>query len=104
MKHIFTANFIKQVLVFVFSLMEGMLLLRVILKLVAANPQTPFVEWVYSTTYPLVYPFLGMFPSGIQGLSYEIEFSTIVAMVMYAIVGYALLYFIGLLEKPKKKY
>ncbi|MCA9392460.1 YggT family protein [candidate division WWE3 bacterium] len=104
MKHLLSAKFVKQLLVFVFSMMEGMLLLRVVLKLVAANPESLFVNWIYNTTYPIVYPFLGMFPSGIQGLSYEIEFSTLTAMVIYAIVGYALLYFIGLLEKPKKKY
>jgi len=102
MKHIFTSTFIKQLVFFVVSLTEGFLLLRVALKFMGANPTTPFTSWVYDTTYSLVYPFLGMFPTGIKGVSIEIEFSTLFAMVMFAVLGYVVLYFIGIIERPKK--
>lgn len=76
--------------------------LRVLLKIMAANPEAIFVSWVYDTTHPLAAPFLGMFPSHINGVTMEIEFSTIFGMLMYSLVGYALIYFVNLLEKGGK--
>jgi uncharacterized protein YggT (Ycf19 family) len=104
MKHIVTGQFAKQLVVFIFILLEAFLVTRVLLKLFTANPAAQFVSWVYDLTYPFVNPFIGMFPNQINGIDYEIEFSTIFAMIIYALVGYAIIYFVSLLEKPKKKW
>ena len=102
MKKVFTAGFLKDVVIFIIGIAEAFLLLRIALKFTAANPDAPFVKWVYDTTYPLIYPFIGMFPSKITGIQVEIEFSTMFAMIIYVVLSYAVLSFISILEKPSR--
>lgn len=87
------------------SLMEGIVGLRVILKLMGASTAAPFVRWVYDTSKPLLYPFEGMFPSSqIGGVPFTIEFSALFALFVYVFIGYALqelVYYIGQLKYKK---
>ncbi len=96
---LFSASFLKQAIAYVFTLFEGFMALRVVLKLLAANPNAPFVKWVYGTTHPLVAPFLGMFPSQFEGSTIEIEFSTIFGMLMYSLAGFALIQLVNIVER-----
>ena len=65
--------------------------LRIILKLLGANAETPFVNWIYQTSSGLVAPFAGMFPSPVIEGGFIIEFSSIFALVVYSILGYLLI-------------
>lgn len=79
---------------FVISIVEGLIGLRVILKLFGAFSGAPFVNWVYETTNPLLQPFSGMFPSPrIEG-RFVIEFSALFALIIYALAGYLLTAFV----------
>lgn len=99
MMKIFSYEFLKQVVVYGFSLLEGFLTLRVILKIVSYDSDAVFVRWVFDLTQPLVTPFEGMFVPAVDGMYAHIEFSTVFGMLMYAILGYAVLYFIEILSK-----
>ena len=71
------------------SFMEGVIGLRVILKLMGASTSAPFVQWVYETSKPLLYPFEGMFPSShVGGVPFTIEFSALFALFAYVFIGY----------------
>ena len=71
------------------SFMEGVIGLRVILKLMGASTSAPFVQWVYETSKPLLYPFEGMFPSShVGGAPFTIEFSALFALFAYIFIGY----------------
>ncbi len=72
----------------VINLVEGLLLLRVSLKLLGARTTAPFVTWVYQTTEPLIAPFAGMFPAPQLTGGFVIEFSALFALLAYAFVGY----------------
>jgi hypothetical protein len=74
----------------VVGFVEVFILFRIILKLFGANPNTPFVTWVYETTRGLVAPFAGIFPSPVIEGGFVIEFSSIFALVIYALIGYFL--------------
>lgn len=76
---------------FLFGLIEGLLGLRVILKLFGANAAAPFVNWVYSVTAPLLGPFKGAFPAPALEGGFVIEFTALFAMLVYALVTYLLL-------------
>lgn len=76
---------------FLFGLIEGLLGLRVILKLFGANATAPFVNWVYSVTAPLLGPFKGAFPAPALEGGFVIEFTALFAMLVYALVAYLLL-------------
>jgi uncharacterized protein YggT (Ycf19 family) len=65
--------------------------LRFILKLFGANDANDFVGWVYDMSAVLLEPFRGIFPVEVIERQYVLEFSTLFAMVIYAILGMLLL-------------
>ncbi len=93
-----TTRMLPALVQVVASLVELVLGLRIVLKLFDANPSTPFVNWVYQTTQPLLTPFEGMFPSPTLTGGFVIEFSTVFALMAYAFIGYLLVEIIDLLE------
>jgi uncharacterized protein YggT (Ycf19 family) len=64
--------------------------LRLILRLFAADPGTPFVSWLYATSEPLISPFQGMFPSPTIDQGMVLEFSTIFAIFIYVLLAWLL--------------
>ncbi len=80
---------------------EGLISLRIILKLLGANISAPFVAWVYETSTPLLSPFEGMFPSPeIQG-GFVIEISALFALLAYSFLSYLLTEAVSTLESRK---
>ena len=73
------------------GMIEIALAIRFVLKLLGASASAPFVAWVYDGTQSLVAPFSGMFAPA-PGILTPFEFSTIVAVVAYAALGWVLLY------------
>ena len=78
------------------TIVEGFLALRFLLKLFGASATAPFVNWVYNMSDVLLQPFRGIFPSTIVQNRYVLEFSTIFAMVVYAIIALVLIWVINL--------
>lgn len=70
------------------GLIETLLGLRIVLKFLNASTISPFVNWIYETTDPLLKPFIGMFPSPEITNGFIIEFSSLFAITTYAIIGY----------------
>jgi hypothetical protein len=79
-----------------FGALESLLALRVILKLVAANPGNTFASLVYALSDLFVWPFVGLTvtPSA-EGIVIEIH--TIIAMVVYAILAWLLISLVNVL-------
>lgn len=84
------SRFLVYAINFVLAFVELFIVLRIILKLFGANPEAPFVSWVYETSRGLVAPFLGMFPAPTLTGGFVIEFSSIFALIVYAVFGYLL--------------
>lgn len=78
-----------QIIWFIFGLIEAMLGLRFIFKLIAVNPNNPFASLLYSVTDLLLTPFASLAgaPSA-DGM--VLELSTLLAMLVYAMFGWAL--------------
>lgn len=89
------------------AFIEGLIGLRVILKLMGASMSAPFVRWIYETSKPVLYPFEGMFPSTqVAGVPFTIEFSALFALFFYIVIGYIfqeILDFISELKYYKKE-
>lgn len=88
MRMLATPKFVVFLINLVASLVEGLLSLRVVLKLLGASTVAPFVRWVYETTQPLLAPFSGMFPSPRLPEGIVIEFTALFALMVYAFIGY----------------
>ncbi len=87
---LFGAALIISSLNFVVALAEILLGLRILLRLLAANPAAPFVNWVYDMSEPLLAPFANMFPSPTLEEGAVLEFSAIFAVIIYALIDYLL--------------
>ena len=73
-----------------FGILEGLIGLRFLLKMIASNPDTPFAHFVYTISYPFLYPFIGLTRViNIQGM--VIEFYDLVAMMVYALLAWVII-------------
>lgn len=59
------------------------------LKLFAANPGAPFVEWIYRSTDRIMQPFRGIFPAVQGGGRSVLDVSLLFAMLMYGLLALA---------------
>lgn len=80
------------------AVVEGFLALRFLFKLFGANGNSGFVQWVYDMSGALLAPFRGVFPTTVLENRYVLEFSTLFAMLMYAILALLLIWVINLLS------
>ncbi len=80
---------ITQLIYWVFALVEGLIAIRLILKVLGANPNAGFAQFIYGITTPLVAPFLGLFGNPAYQNSI-LELSSIVALVVYGLIAWLL--------------
>jgi uncharacterized protein YggT (Ycf19 family) len=79
---------VAQLVSLALVIVEGLLIVRIALLLLAANPDAGFSSWIYGLTAPLVAPFQGVFPSiGSGGQSIVLDTAAILAMIVYAILA-----------------
>jgi hypothetical protein len=71
---------------FLFGAIEVLILFRVILRLLAANPANPFAQLIYSLSLVFVGPFMNLVVQPAAGGS-VLEISSLIAMAVYAVVG-----------------
>jgi len=69
---------------------------RVFLKLIAANPQSGFANFVYSVTHPFLAPFAGL-TTAPSANGFVLEISSLIAMAVYAILFWIAIYVIHLI-------
>lgn len=73
----------------VFGVFVAMLLIRMLLKLLAANPDAPFTGFVYGVTNALLVPFHSLLPNWVSGQAI-FEPSVAIAIIVYALIGWML--------------
>ncbi len=83
-----TMNRVTKLIWLFFGVLEALIGLRIILKLIAANPANPFAQLVYGFTDLFLWPFYGLTATpAAQGMVLEI--SSIIAVVVYALLAWA---------------
>ena len=88
---------LTQTIYLVFGLIEALLLIRFVLKLLGADAQVGFAQLIYGITGVLVAPFVGLFGVSPAATGATVEPYTLVAMVVYAAVGWLLARIVWLL-------
>lgn len=84
-----TLSRVTQLIGFVFGLFVALILIRVLLSAIGANEANAFAQFIYSVTNPLVAPFAGLTGTP-QYAGAALEFSSIVAAIVYALLGWAI--------------
>lgn len=71
------------------GLLEGLLALRIFLKLIGANADSAFAALLYRFTDLFLFPFAGLVGAPAAG-GMVLEISTVIAMIVYALAAWAL--------------
>jgi uncharacterized protein YggT (Ycf19 family) len=76
-----------QIVWYILGILETLLLFRFVLKLLGANPNAGFTDFIYSITYFLASPFLAVFRVSkvIEGSYFE--WATLLAMLVYYVIA-----------------
>jgi uncharacterized protein YggT (Ycf19 family) len=77
-----------QLVYLVFGVIDGLLVIRLILKLLGANPTAAFSNWVYNVTNVFLGPFKNILPT-IGNAQSQLEMSVVLAILVYALLGWA---------------
>lgn len=75
---------------FAVGLIDSLIAIRFFMRLLGASYDAPFVRFIYGITSPLVAPFRGIFAESGQG-TYILEPASLVAILIYALIGWALI-------------
>jgi YggT family protein len=79
-----------EVIYLLFGIIDGLLLIRLVLKLLAANPLAGFSKFIYGLTDVFLAPFRNLLPTVGGGSGAVLEMSTVIAIIVYALIGWAL--------------
>ncbi len=83
-------NTAARVVWFITGVLLTLLALRFLLSMLGANRGNGFADMIYSITYPFVSPFFGLFGYQVQYGVARFEIETLVAMAVYALIGYGI--------------
>ena len=78
-----------QLVYLVFGVIDGLLLIRLVLKLLGANPYAGFASFVYGVSDFFLVPFKNLLPT-IGNEHSLLEMSLVVAILVYALLGWAI--------------
>ncbi len=82
----FSSHRSTQVILLAFSVIEGLIGLRILLKMIGANPESLLVALIYGVTSLFLFPFTGLAQSQTMG-SMVLETSSMFAVVVYALIA-----------------
>jgi hypothetical protein len=85
-----TGVIIARVIYWLTGVIVALLALRVVLLLLGANEASPFVNFIYSLSNIFAWPFYGIFGYQPSYGSSTLELSSIVAIIVYLLVGVGL--------------
>jgi len=86
-QRIFTFKITQLIWLFL-GILEALIALRIGLKLIGANPESPIVAVIYGLTFLFLFPFEGMVATPSAG-RIVLELSSLFAMLIYALIAWA---------------
>ena len=85
---------------FIVGAVDIIIAARFLGKLFGASSQSAFVNFIYQVSAPLVAPFQGIFGDG-GSRANSFETSDLVAIVVYAVIGWGLVMLIRIITAPR---
>lgn len=103
-RKITVADIISNIISIIFGLILTGLFVRLLLRLLGASSEAPFVQFIYNSTAPLLTPFNGIFNSVVIEANNILESPTLVAIVFYLLLAYIIDSFIDFLDYNTRRY
>jgi uncharacterized membrane protein len=81
---------VNQLIWLLFGIIIGLIAIRIVLRLIVANSGATFAQFIYSITDVFLAPFFGLTatPTTTTGVAFEI--SSVIAIVVYALVAWVI--------------
>ncbi|MQM40070.1 hypothetical protein KBTX_04114 [wastewater metagenome] len=98
-----TRSFLGKLINIIVEIIESILGIHILLKLFRANPDVPFVRWMFDLSAPILRPFRGIFDNMVFQDKYVLDLSALFALIIYGIVGYLVLLLISTVERGRKR-
>lgn len=73
----------------IFGVIDGILIIRLVLKLLGANPLAGFSQFIYNVSDFFLAPFRNLLPT-IGNNQSQLEMSVVIAIIVYALIGWML--------------
>lgn len=86
-----------QIIWYILGVVEILLAFRIILKALGANPGSGFVSFIYGVSDAFALPFAGILGVTVTSAN-VVEWSTFVAMIVYAVVAFGIIQLIQLVK------
>lgn len=80
---------VTQIIWLLFGFLEALIGIRIVLKMIGANPAAAFSQIIYSITDVFLWPFAGITINPAFG-AMQLEFSSIIGMIVYALIAWGL--------------
>jgi YGGT family len=84
-----------QLVYLFFGVVDGLLVIRLLLKLLGANPTAGFSNWIYNVTGFFMAPFKNILPT-IGNEQSQLEMAVVLAILVYALLGWAIARFVAI--------
>ncbi len=94
-QRVFTFKLTELIWLF-FGAIEGFISLRILLRLLAANPQNSFAGFVYAVSDVFLWPFRGLTVTPSSG-NIVLELPAFVALLVYALLAWGIVRFVHIL-------
>jgi hypothetical protein len=94
----------RKIVYYILGVLEVLFAFRLVFKILGANPQSIFVDIIYSITNLFLAPFAGIFRMAVtQGIETQavLEPTLIIAMIVYAAIGWGIVKLIEISGKQK---
>ncbi len=91
-----TLQWVAALIGFLFTVLEGLIGLRVVLKFIDANSKNAFASFIYNSTALFVAPFAGLIGNPAVGGN-VLEITSLIALIVYALIAAALVRLVWLL-------
>ena len=97
---------LRKIVYYILGAFETLFAFRLISKLLGANPGSTFVSLIYTISGDFLAPFSGIFRVAVnKEIETEsfLELTTIIAMIVYALIAYGVVWLFEIYEIPKDR-
>lgn len=81
-------NIAERIVWILGGIVIALLALRFILRVLGADPNNGFADFIYTLSYPLAAPFFGLFNYNVDLTTGRFEFETLIGIVIYALLAW----------------
>ena len=91
---------VPQIVYLIASIIDALLVIRLVLKLLAANPAAGFTSLIYGVTAPFVALFEGVFPNA-QNQGSVLDLAALLAIIVYGLLAWGIVCGIEVLRRRR---